>query len=90
MCSITCARMMGTKCVCCVQVSSAAGECKKSETEDAGCVFYHMCQACQDDLRCVWDKASCRLHTEAGEITKQKSQHFSLVLLCVCVCVCVL
>ena len=44
MCSITCARMMGTKCVCCVQVSSAAGECKKSETEDAGCVFYHMCQ----------------------------------------------
>ena len=80
MCSIACVRMMHTKCVCYVvlQVSSAEGECKKSEAEDTGCVFYHMCQACQDDLRCVWNKASCRPRTKAGEITKQKSEHFCL------------
>ena len=72
-----------------LQVSSASGDCKKSEAQDAGCVFYHMCQACQDDLRCMWDKATCKPRTGAGEFLFFKTLLFDFVCVCICVCVCV-
>ncbi|KAL8587016.1 hypothetical protein ACOMHN_023406 [Nucella lapillus] len=71
-CGDSCA---ATNCSSDQSASNSSEECKTDEVEAAKCQLYHTCQACQDDLRCVWEHTTCKPRTgAAANVTANRTE----------------